>query len=110
MIILEIILFFLSIILLSVSIAGYGSILSKNTKSNFLNRPKVFSQSILIIEFNKENLVSSFIVKNDKNLENIPYSNDKTMILGEEKGLLKTYFNNMGKFSQTKNSKKHSKK
>ena len=37
MIILEIILFFLSIILLSVSIAGYGSILSKNTKSNFLN-------------------------------------------------------------------------
>ena len=37
MIILEIILFFLSIIVLSVSIAGYGSILSQNTKSNFLN-------------------------------------------------------------------------
>tara|TARA_B100000900_G_scaffold411388_1_gene430979 strand:- start:823 stop:2472 length:1650 start_codon:yes stop_codon:yes gene_type:complete len=37
MIILEIILFFLSIVLLSASIAGYGSILSQNTKSNFLN-------------------------------------------------------------------------
>ena len=37
MIILEILLFFLSIILLSISIAGYGSILSKNIKSNFLN-------------------------------------------------------------------------
>ena len=37
MIILEIILFFLSIIVLSVSIAGYGSILSQNIKSNFLN-------------------------------------------------------------------------
>jgi outer membrane protein assembly factor BamE (lipoprotein component of BamABCDE complex) len=81
---------------------------SRANKSNFLNRPKTLSQRVLIVEFDNNNLVSYFEIQDNKNV-NITLSGDKTLVAGTEKGLVSSYFSNIGKFSKSDKKKRKNK-
>ncbi|WP_439532816.1 outer membrane protein assembly factor BamE [Polymorphobacter sp.] len=69
---------------------------SRNTGQYAFIRPKVLSQSILIVSFDKDGNVTNVERRGMDKIANISPSGDKTPTLGRETGLFEDIFGNIG--------------
>ncbi len=70
--------------------------LSRNTGQYAFIRPKVLSQSILIISFDKDGNVTNVERRGMEKIADISPSGDKTETLGRKTGLFEDIFGNIG--------------
>ncbi len=81
--------------------SGEWYYISRNTGQLAFANPKVLTQSMLIVSFDKKGTVAKVERRGMEKIANITPVRDKTPTLGRESGLLEDLFGNIGQFGGT---------
>lgn len=78
--------------------------ISNKTKQFSMLKPKNIEEKILQVSF-KKNKISNLYIYHDDKVKELAFSKSETPIKGDDTGLLKDFFQNLGRFNKSKSRK-----